>query len=148
MSFGRYRELALLGHGGMARVVLAALPGAAGVQKLLVIKEMLPELARDPEYIGLFTDEARVATRLDHPNLIQTYEFNEHDGHYFFAMEYLEGQPYSAFVAKLGAARDQETAWELRWAFEELRVSIFAPELTTPVSVSLAKVAAAVTALR
>lgn len=103
MSFGRYRELALLGHGGMARVVLAALPGAAGVQKLLVIKEMLPELARDPEFIGLFTDEARVATRLDHPNLIQTYEFNEHDGHYFFAMEYLEGQPYSAFVAKLGA---------------------------------------------
>jgi ATP-dependent helicase HrpA len=55
---------------------------------------------------------------------------------------------WSAFVAKLGAARDQETAWELRWAFEELRVSIFAPELTTPVSVSLAKVAAAVTALR
>ena len=77
MSYGRYKELALLGRGGMARVVLAALPGAAGVQKLLVIKEILPEYAQDPEYIGMFTDEARLATRVEHPNLVQTYEFSE-----------------------------------------------------------------------
>jgi ATP-dependent helicase HrpA len=55
---------------------------------------------------------------------------------------------WAAFLAKFAGARDREAAWALRWSFEELRVSIFAPELTTPVSVSLAKVAAAVTALR
>ncbi len=55
---------------------------------------------------------------------------------------------WAAFIAKAGAARDPEAAEELRWLFEELRVSIFAPELTTPVSVSLAKVSAAVAALR
>jgi len=55
---------------------------------------------------------------------------------------------WAAFLAKLEGARDREAAEALRWAFEELRVSIFAPELTTPAPVSLAKVAAAVTALR
>ena len=99
-AFGRYREIALLGQGGMARVVLAALPGAAGTQKLLVVKEMLPELAADPEFVAMFTDEARLACRLDHPNLIQTFELAEVNGRYFFVMEYLEGQPLSAVLGR------------------------------------------------
>jgi serine/threonine protein kinase len=99
-GFGRYREIAVLGQGGMARVVLAALPGPHGVQKLLVVKEMLPELAEDSEYVGMFTDEARLASRLDHPNLVQTYELAEANGRYFFVMEYLEGQPLSAVLSR------------------------------------------------
>jgi ATP-dependent helicase HrpA len=55
---------------------------------------------------------------------------------------------WAAFLAKFEGARDREAAWALRWSFEELRVSIFAPELTTPAPVSLAKVSAAVAALR
>ncbi len=55
---------------------------------------------------------------------------------------------WAAFAAKAPAARDREAVDDLRWCFEELRVSIFAPELTTPVSVSLAKLSASVTALR
>ncbi|MBX3219086.1 MAG: ATP-dependent RNA helicase HrpA [Labilithrix sp.] len=55
---------------------------------------------------------------------------------------------WSSFLAKRAAARDQESARELRWAFEELRVAIFAPELKTPVPVSVTKVAAALAALR
>ena len=99
-GFGRYREIALLGQGGMARVVLAALPGPAGTQKLLVVKEMLPELAADPEFVGMFTDEARLACRLDHPNLIQTFELAEVNGRYFFVMEYLEGQSLSVLLGR------------------------------------------------
>ncbi len=99
-GFGRYREIAVLGQGGMARVVLAALPGPAGTQKLLVVKEMLPELAQDAEFVGMFTDEARLACRLDHPNLIQTYELAEVDGRYFFVMEYLEGQSLGALLTR------------------------------------------------
>ena len=99
-GFGRYREIALLGQGGMARVVLAALPGPAGTQKLLVVKEMLPELAQDPEFVGMFTDEARLACRLDHPNLIQTYELAEVNGRFFFVMEYLEGQSLSVVLGR------------------------------------------------
>jgi len=103
MSYGRYKELALLGRGGMARVVLAALPGAAGVQKLLVIKEILPEYAQDPEYIGMFTDEARLATRLEHPNLVQTYEFSEDGGRFFFVMEFLDGRSYGSLLSRARA---------------------------------------------
>ena len=55
---------------------------------------------------------------------------------------------WGTFVAKRGSLRDQGAAAELRWSFEELRVAIFAPELKTPVSVSLPKVAAALAALR
>jgi serine/threonine protein kinase len=100
MSFGRYRELALIGQGGMARVVLAALASARGVQKLLVIKELHAEFAADAEYVGMFSDEARLATRLDHPNLIQTYEFVEEAGRHFFVMEYLDGQSYGALLSR------------------------------------------------
>jgi serine/threonine protein kinase len=100
MSFGRYREIAQLGQGGMARVVLAALPGALGVQKLLVIKEMLPELAADPDFVAMFVDEARLATRLDHPNLIQTFEIGENGDRYFLVMEYLEGQPLASVLSR------------------------------------------------
>jgi len=55
---------------------------------------------------------------------------------------------WSSFLTKRSAARDQDLARELRWAFEELRVAIFAPELKTPVPMSVAKVAAALGALR
>ncbi len=55
---------------------------------------------------------------------------------------------WAAFLAKRGAARDQDAARELRWAFEELRVAIFAPELKALGGVSLAKIKATVTALR
>jgi serine/threonine-protein kinase len=99
-AFGRYRELAILGQGGMARVLLVALDGPHGVQKLLVIKEMLPELAEDSEYVTMFCDEARLASRLDHPNVVHTYELVEKEGRYFFVMEYLDGQPLSSIYAR------------------------------------------------
>ncbi len=100
MSFGRYRDLALLGQGGMARVSLAALPGALGTQKLVVIKEILPELAIDPDFVAMFTDEARLVSRLEHPNLVQCFEVGEADGRYFIVMEYLDGQPLSAVLGR------------------------------------------------
>lgn len=58
------------------------------------------------------------------------------------------GALWSAYVAKRATARDQDAVHELRWSFEELRVAIFAPELRTPVPVSLAKVQAALAAVR
>lgn len=99
-TFGRYREIAVLGRGGMARVVLATLQGPLGVQKLLVIKEMLPDLVNDPEMVQMFIEEARLASRLDHPNLIQTFEVGESDGRYFLVMEFLDGQTLGALLTR------------------------------------------------
>jgi eukaryotic-like serine/threonine-protein kinase len=93
ISLGKYRLIAELGHGGMAEVFLAVVRGPAGFNKLMVIKQIRPQLAEDPEFLGMFLDEARLAARLSHPNVVQTNEVGHEAGRYFIAMEYLEGQP-------------------------------------------------------
>ncbi|MFT3767515.1 MAG: serine/threonine-protein kinase [Minicystis sp.] len=92
-SVGKYRFIAMLGHGGMADVFLAVAQGPAGFNKLLVIKRLRPSLAEDPELCAMFLDEARLAARLNHKNVVQTNEVDLVDGQYFMAMEHLDGQP-------------------------------------------------------
>jgi serine/threonine-protein kinase len=95
---GKYRLIAELGHGGMAEVFLAVARGPAGFNKLVVIKQIRPQLAQDPEFLAMFLDEARLAARLSHPNVVQTNEVGEDAGRYFIAMEYLEGQPLNRVI--------------------------------------------------
>ncbi|MBP9113235.1 MAG: serine/threonine protein kinase, partial [Polyangiaceae bacterium] len=92
--FDKYRLLAELGHGAMAEVFLAIVEGPKGFRfrKLMVVKKLRKNLAEDPEFIRMFLDEARIAARLNHPNVAQTNEVGEVDDEYFLAMEYLEGQ--------------------------------------------------------
>ena len=92
---GRYDVVSLLGEGGMARAYLAVSRGPAGFNKLAVIKQILPSLASDADFIAMFLDEARLAARLHHPNIVQTFDVSEQDGSYVLAMEYLEGQTLS-----------------------------------------------------
>jgi serine/threonine-protein kinase len=92
-TLGKYRFIASLGHGGMAEVFLAVAMGPAGFNKLQVIKRLRPNLADDPELCAMFLDEARLAARLNHKNVVQTNEVDRIDGQYFMAMEYLDGQP-------------------------------------------------------
>jgi serine/threonine protein kinase len=100
-SLGQYRPLAQLGQGGMARVLLVAREGPANIQKLLVVKEIREELANDAEFVTMFMDEARIATRMSHPNVVQTYEVGAEGQHYFMVMEYLEGQPMHAVLGRI-----------------------------------------------
>ncbi|RYE83870.1 MAG: serine/threonine protein kinase, partial [Myxococcales bacterium] len=93
-SLGKYHLIAELGHGGMADVYLAAARGPAGFSKLQVIKQLRPALAENQEVLAMFLDEARLAARLNHPNVVQTFEVEQQDeGGCFIAMEYLDGQP-------------------------------------------------------
>ncbi|MEZ4371282.1 MAG: serine/threonine-protein kinase [Polyangiaceae bacterium] len=108
---GRYRLLSLLGRGGMASVHLAVSEGPAGFNKLTVIKELLPELAHDPEFLGMFLDEARLAARLRHPSIVQTHDVGQEAGRFYLAMEFLDGQPLSRVtqrLADLGAPLSRE----------------------------------------
>ncbi len=100
-SLGQYRPLAQLGQGGMARVLLCARHGPANIAKLVVVKEIREELANDIEFVTMFMDEARVATRMNHPNLVQTFDVGAEGQHYFMVMEYLEGQPMHAFLGRV-----------------------------------------------
>jgi serine/threonine-protein kinase len=101
-QIGKYRILAKLGQGGMARVLLTMSHGMQGFNKLLVVKELREELAHDPEFLSMFLDEARIAARLNHPNIVQTYEVGNDGERYFIAMEYLEGQPLNALFRRVG----------------------------------------------
>jgi hypothetical protein len=91
-SFGRYELLKRLAGGGMGEVYLARQRGSAGFQKLLVIKTLLPHLCENEELIVMFKDEARVTAQLIHPNICQIVGFEQVDGIYYMAMEYLRGE--------------------------------------------------------
>lgn len=89
--FGKYRLLRRLAFGGMAEIFLAQLERDAGFAKKVVIKRILPHLGADTDFVSMFQDEARLAANLNHPNVVQVYDFGAIDGTYFIAMEYVEG---------------------------------------------------------
>ena len=98
--FGRYELLALLARGGLAEIWLARQRGMAGFEKLVVVKRLHERLQRDPEYVDMFLDEARINARLQHTNVLQVHELGEVDGRYFLAMEYVEGMPLGVLARK------------------------------------------------
>jgi serine/threonine protein kinase/ABC-type branched-subunit amino acid transport system substrate-binding protein len=114
--FGRYRLIADIGRGGMSDVYLAVTEGieeAAQFQKLLVIKMLKRELGEDPDFVKMFLNEARLAARLNHPNIVQTIEIGNAGGRYFLAMEYLEGQPLHRVVRNPDARDNLSLAMRL-----------------------------------
>ena len=100
-SSGRYYPIAQLGRGGMSEVYLAIARGPAGFNKLVVIKRLLAGLVAEAHFLDMFLDEARLAARLNHPNIVQTNEVGMSDEKYFIAMEYLDGQPLLKIVQRL-----------------------------------------------
>jgi eukaryotic-like serine/threonine-protein kinase len=98
---GKYRVIAKLGRGGMAKVYLAMSAGFGDFRKLVVIKSLREEHAQSREFVEMFLGEARLAARLSHPNVVDTYEVGVDDGHPFLVMEYLDGQPYHIVTHRL-----------------------------------------------
>ena len=99
--FGRYLLVDRIGAGGMAEVFLAVMPGAEGFKRTFVVKRIQAERAQSPEFVRMFIDEARIGSLLDHPNIVQVYDFGNVDGMYFLAMEYLTGRDVSAIISRL-----------------------------------------------
>jgi serine/threonine protein kinase len=89
---GKYRVTRKLDSGGMADVFLARVEGAAGFARTVVIKRLAPALARDPEVVAMFLDEARIAARLHHGNIAQVFDFGTDAAGYYLAMEFLAGR--------------------------------------------------------
>jgi serine/threonine-protein kinase len=83
----------------MAEVFLAV-KAEGGTPELAVIKRIWPELAGDPDFIGMFLDEAAVCARMDHPNVVRTFEVGREDDQYFIAMEYLRGHSLKQVLAR------------------------------------------------
>ena len=102
-QLGKYQRVATLGQGGMGTVHLALANGFGHFRKLIVVKELRQDLIRQKGFIRLFMDEAKLAARLSHPNVVETFEAIHEGNRYFLTMEYLDGQPLSALTKRLGS---------------------------------------------
>jgi eukaryotic-like serine/threonine-protein kinase len=90
--FGRYLLLRRLSRGGMGEIFLAKVGEIQGMEKLCIIKKVLPQLAEDQGFIRRFVDEAQIAIKLQHANIAPVYEVGMVGGEYFLAMEYVDGR--------------------------------------------------------
>ena len=90
---GRYELLLPVAAGGMAMVWAARLKGSRGFQKIVAVKTMLPKLSEDPQFERMFLDEASLASRIHHPNVVEVLDLGEATGVLFIAMEWLDGVP-------------------------------------------------------
>lgn len=88
---GRYSVEARIGRGGMAEVYLATAFGAAGFERQVVVKRLLPSIAAEPGMAGAFLDEARTLARLEHPHVAQVYDVGEGPEGVYLVMEYVNG---------------------------------------------------------
>jgi serine/threonine-protein kinase len=104
-KLGRYLLRYQLASGGMGDVYLAQMQGAAGVERWVALKVLRDELARERKFISMFLDEARIASRLHHPNLCSVVDFGEVDGRYYLTLEYLHGETLSGLVRRVHQAR-------------------------------------------
>lgn len=99
--FGRYVLLDRIGQGGMAEVFRAIMPGAEGFRRTFVIKKILGNLSQSSSFVEMFVREARIGALLNHPNIVQAFDFGNVDGHYFLAMEYVRGRDVLAMIRRL-----------------------------------------------
>jgi serine/threonine-protein kinase len=106
------KEIAI---GGMAEIHVAKQTGVEGFEKLVVIKKILPQFARDPHFVKMFLNEARLAARLSHPNVVHIYDLGYANGVYYIAMEYIHGENLSGVTY---ACRQQKRTIPLEHALK------------------------------
>jgi len=100
-QLGRYEILTQLASGGMASVYIARAQGVAGFERLVAIKVLHPHLAYEQEFISMFLDEARLAARIRHMNVVPTLDISDSPGDgYFLVMEYIEGNHLGALLGR------------------------------------------------
>jgi len=103
MQVGKYKLVRKLATGGMAEVFLAKLDGPMGFEKEVVIKRILPEMVEEDGFVEMLFTEARVAARLNHPNIVQIFDFGQTDGTYYLAMEYIDGLDLRSMMKRVTA---------------------------------------------
>lgn len=97
----KYYILTELGQGGTAVVNAAVARGMGGFSKLVVLKQIKAEFSEQHDAIGMFLNEARLSSRMNHPNVVQVYEVFEEHGLPVIVMEYLEGQSFARILSRV-----------------------------------------------
>jgi eukaryotic-like serine/threonine-protein kinase len=104
---GRYELHAKIASGGMATVHLGRLTGAVGFARTVAIKRLHPHFTEDPDFVSMFMDEARLAARIRHPNVVPTLDVVEADGELFVVMEYVQGETLARLRRTMIAKRER-----------------------------------------
>lgn len=100
-QLGRYELLRRIAVGGMGEIFLARMRGAAGFEKRVIIKTILPHLAEEQEFVTKFLDEGRIVVQLTHGNIVPVFDMGEEDNEYFIAMEYIPGRDLREVLKRL-----------------------------------------------
>jgi serine/threonine protein kinase len=95
---GRYELMRPIAKGGMATVYLARVVGEGGFERLVALKLMHPHIANEPEFVAMFLDEARLAARIRHPNVVPTLAVERSADGLFLVLEYVDGHPLHSVV--------------------------------------------------
>lgn len=103
--FGKYALLERIGRGGMAEVFKAKAFGAAGFERVIAIKRILPHLVEDEQFVNMFVDEAKLAVQLNHPNIVAVHDLGRAEGTLYIAMEYVPGRDLRALYEREKARR-------------------------------------------
>src|SRR3954471_2593560 len=106
-QFGKYTLIRKIGTGGMAEVFLARTSVAQGLNKTLVIKKIHTAYARSRQFVTMFVDEAKIALGLNHPNIVQVFDFGAVADTYFLAMEHVEGIDLLQLLQEAAKARQR-----------------------------------------
>lgn len=99
-TIGRYALYGEFAVGGMATVHFGRILGEHGVARVVAIKCLLPDLAKDPAFVRMFLAEGRLASRVRHPNVVATHEVVSLDDGLFHVMDYVAGDSLSRLVRK------------------------------------------------
>ena len=99
----RYEIMSELAAGGEGTVYLGRLRGDGTFRKLVAVKRLHDHLARDPAALAPFRDEARIASRIHHPNVVETLDVLERGGRLFIVMEYVHGESLATLVRGLAS---------------------------------------------
>jgi serine/threonine-protein kinase len=103
MIVGRYAIHDEIASGGMATVYFGKLVGPVGFTRAVAIKRLHPHFAKDPEFVAMFLDEARLAARIRHPNVVPTLDVVSTEGELFLVMEYVHGEPLHRMIRRVVA---------------------------------------------
>jgi len=119
-KFGKYTLLRKLATGGMAELFVAKTMGAEGFERELVIKRILPSFSEDEAFVKMFIDEASLTSKLQHPNIVQIFDFDVTDRQYYIAMEFIEGEDLQNIVKTGTEAKRPLSVAQCVWIIIEL----------------------------
>ncbi len=100
-KIGPYRLREKIAQGGMAELYMADYVRQDGFKRTMAVKRVLPHLAKNQDFINMFIREARLAALLQHPNIVQIFDFGKIQKAYFIAMEYIDGMNLGQIMASL-----------------------------------------------